>query len=511
MTSTPSNANILVIDDNEANRYALTRMLKTAGFEVHCAEDGMTGLALTAQLRPDLVVLDIRLPDISGLEVCARLKADPVLCRTPVLHVSASYVQPADQARGLESGADGYLVEPVDPAVLLATVRALLRARQAESEARRTAALAADRLAEIEAIYHSAPVGMCVLDRELRYRRINARLAEINGPSAEAHLGRTAREVVPDLTEQAEAVLRKILETGDAVRSIEFVGTTPAQPGVRRTWIENWLPLKDADGNVTGINVVAQEITERKQMEEELRRLNSELARSNAELEQFAAIVSHDLRSPLTSLDGSIQLLCESMADFSDDQRELLGYARDGTRQMSALISSLLDYSRLGKGGLKGAPCDCQAIVSDVVRRLKKVIESTRARITFDALPTVPGDCVLLAQLFQNLIENAIKYRGDAPPEISVCATPCGDEWRFAVRDNGLGIEPRHFERVFQIFQRLHADGAQYGGLGVGLATCKKITEKHGGRIWLESQPGRGSTFFFSIPSSAPPPAGFPV
>lgn len=249
---------------------------------------------------------------------------------------------------------------------------------------------------------------------------------------------------------------------------------------------------------------ILRDITDQKWAERRFAEEAQELARSNADLQQFASIVSHDLRSPLTSLAGCVELLEEQLAGELDPElREITQDIRGSIRHMDRLIKCLLNYSRVGKGGLKTSTCDTAGVLSGVVKGMKAVLEQTGGRVTHDPLPTIRADQTLLSQLFQNLIENAIKYRSEAPPAVHVSAHRAPNEWVFSVRDNGIGIPPRHAERVFQIFQRLHADEARYPGLGAGLAICKKIVEQHKGRIWVESQPGEGATFFFSLPISA--------
>lgn len=242
------------------------------------------------------------------------------------------------------------------------------------------------------------------------------------------------------------------------------------------------------------------DLTKLRAAEEELSRANAELARSNSELEQYALVISHDLRSPLTSIDACVQLLMETCREQDSRTAEIAGYVRDGIKQMASLISSLLSYSRVGKGELCFQDCPMGSVVDAAARSLKADIDRTCASVSHNCLPTVRGDENLLCQLIQNLLENAIKYRGDEPPRVRVEAEELGREWVFSVTDNGIGIDPAHFNRLFHIFQRVHNDQKQCEGSGVGLATCKKIVERHGGRIWVESEPGKGSTFHFTLP-----------
>lgn len=271
--------------------------------------------------------------------------------------------------------------------------------------------------------------------------------------------------------------------------------------GERRTVLIRGRPVRDAHGRITSWVGVHLDITARKKIETSLAEHVRKLSRINAELEQFASVVSHDLRSPLTSISGCAQLLKELLPNQSDPEvTELLDNIQNSVRHMGRLIKGLLTYARLGRDGLKISQCSTQRVLTNVLSSLRAVVTETGAQITHDPLPVVQADEALLGQVFQNLLENAIKYRGQSPPVVHISARSTDSHWLFSVKDNGIGIEARHFDKIFQIFQRLHDDEHRYPGLGVGLATCKKIVEEHGGQIWLESTPGVGSIFHFSLP-----------
>ncbi len=242
---------------------------------------------------------------------------------------------------------------------------------------------------------------------------------------------------------------------------------------------------------------------ERKEAELELTRRAHELARSNVELEQFAYVASHDLQEPLRMVGSFAQLLARRYADRLDPTaHEFIGFIVDGATRMQALINDLLAYSRVGTRGTAFGPIDCQAVLDGVLANLKSSIEETGAVVIQGRLPCILADATQIGQLLQNLIGNAIKYRGEAPPRIEITAERQGEEWLFSIRDNGIGFDPRHAERIFVIFQRLH-NRDRYDGTGIGLAVCKKIVERHGGRIRAESEPGRGSCFSFTIPATS--------
>ena len=245
---------------------------------------------------------------------------------------------------------------------------------------------------------------------------------------------------------------------------------------------------------------IAKDITERKRIEEELGRQTQELHRSNKELEQFAYVASHDLREPIRKVSSFTQLLAQryqGRLDASADK--FIGYIVDGASRMEKLIDDLLTYSRVGRRDILMEETDLSTIMSRVVIDLEKAIKETHAQVTFDPLPTVMANPTQMGQLLQNLVANAIKFHGAAPPQVHLSAQPQGNEWRLTVRDNGIGIEPQYAERIFVMFQRLHSR-QEYPGTGIGLAVCKKIVERHGGRIWVESELGKGAAFHFTLP-----------
>ncbi len=262
---------------------------------------------------------------------------------------------------------------------------------------------------------------------------------------------------------------------------------------VRNVYTE-YRVVRDESGRSVSMSGTIQDITGRKRIEEDLRR-------SNAELEQFAYVASHDLQEPLRMVSSYTQLLARRYKDqLDDDADEFIDYAVDGAERMQRLINDLLVYSRLGTRGKEFAPTDCDEVLEGVRDNLQVAIEESGVDLASGELPTVMGDRSQLLRLLQNLVENAIKFSGVEPPEIRVQAELSEDEWVFSVEDNGIGIAPEYADRIFVIFQRLH-DRVQYPGTGIGLAVCKKIVERHGGRIWIESEVGEGSTFYFTLPA----------
>ncbi|HZQ20336.1 MAG TPA: ATP-binding protein [Terriglobales bacterium] len=242
---------------------------------------------------------------------------------------------------------------------------------------------------------------------------------------------------------------------------------------------------------------------ERARAQEQLAQKVEELARSNCDLEQFAYVASHDLQEPLRMVAAYTQLLAERYRGKLDDSADrYIGYAVEGATRMQALLEDLLAFSRVGRNGFVRKPIHANVAVDEALRNLTIAIKEQGATVTRGTLPTIVADRVHLVQLFQNLIGNAIKFRGQEPPRITIAAEKQGEEWAFSLSDNGIGIAPEHRDFIFKMFQRLHTR-AEYAGNGVGLAICKKIVERHGGRIWVESELGHGSTFRFTFPATA--------
>jgi PAS domain S-box-containing protein len=260
-------------------------------------------------------------------------------------------------------------------------------------------------------------------------------------------------------------------------------------------------PIESAEGIL--VTAAIRDITERKKSEEHLVKTVGELKRSNDELQQFAYVSSHDLQEPLRMVTSYTQLLAGRYKGRLDsDADEFIAFAVDGCNRMQGLIQDLLAYSRVGTNGKSLCEVSAENALKEALANLRATIDQSGGVVTHDALPAVKTDETLLTQVFQNLVGNAVKYHGAAVPHVHVSATKNGGhEWTFSVRDNGLGIDPQYFERIFVLFQRLHGRD-EFEGTGIGLAICKKILERLGGRIWVESQPGKGSTFYFALPET---------
>ncbi|MCE5266494.1 MAG: PAS domain S-box protein [Planctomycetaceae bacterium] len=342
--------------------------------------------------------------------------------------------------------------------------------------------------------------------------------------AAEAIYGYAAEEVIghnaavlspPDRINEAIELVERV-KRGESITGIE---TQRVRKDGRTIDVALSLsPMRDSAGQIGGVSTVARDITDRKRAEAELMRHQlhleelvklrtseleqaaEELARSNRDLEQFASVASHDLQEPLRTVSGFVQLLQKKYRDRLDaEANTFIKQATAGVKRMEALIKDLLAFARVGAHRRESVPTDVGAALRQALDNLHESIQETGTEVTHSELPAVHADASQLGQLFQNLLGNALKFRSQAPPKIHVDACREGDYWRFSVRDNGIGIDPKFQGQVFDVFRRLHA-GTRYEGTGIGLAICKKIVESHGGRIWVESELGQGATFNFTLP-----------
>ncbi|HOM18600.1 MAG TPA: ATP-binding protein [Thermoguttaceae bacterium] len=315
--------------------------------------------------------------------------------------------------------------------------------------------------------------------------------------------------IVPEYRQQVYDNVQRAIAAGEPFQLIYRIRT--AQGEEKWVW-EQGAAVLDPQGKVIALEGFITDITERRQAEEILRKSQeelerriaertAELQRSNRDLMQFAYSVSHDLQEPLRMMGAYLQALGGRLRNrLEPSERSLLDLSLDACQRLQRMINDLLSHCRVGTRGANFERVDAKRVVEEAIQNLQAAIEETKAEITRDELPLVIADATLLLELFQNLIGNAVKFHAEGrPPKVHISCQENADEWVFAVRDNGIGIAPEDQERIFVIFERLH-DEHRYPGTGIGLAICKRIVERHGGRIWCKSTPGEGTTFYFTVP-----------
>ena len=342
--------------------------------------------------------------------------------------------------------------------------------------------------------------GVISIDTRGRMLSANRRAQTLFGYSEAELLGHNVKMLMP---EPYRAEHDGYLHSYQTTRVAKVIGLGRLVQGRRRDGSVFPMDLSvsevDSGRGLTYVGTV-RDVTDRVAAQNALEQANQQLARSNTDLEQFAYAASHDLLEPLRSVAGSVQLLKKRYAGQLDERADtFIAHAVGGVKRMEALISDLLAYSRLSTGPANAAPVDLNAVLATTCDNLQVAIAESGAQVTHDTLPTVQGEAGQLSHLLQNLMANALKFRGDKPAQVHISARQEDRQWVVSVADQGIGIAPQHFERIFGIFKRLHTR-EEYAGNGIGLALCQRIVERHGGRIWVESEVGQGTTFFFSLP-----------
>jgi len=349
-------------------------------------------------------------------------------------------------------------------------------------------------------LYDLAPVGYCTLSEKGLIREANFTAATLLGVARDALINQPlTRFILPEDQDIYYMHIKPLIETG-ALQVYELrMMKKDAAPFWARLEATR---TQEADG-ATLCRVVVSDITERKRAEEALVKKSEDLARSNADLMQFAYIASHDLQEPLRTIARFVQLLEKRyQGKLDQDADEFIGFIVSGTKRMQQIINDLLAYSRVNTRREPHRLIEIDDAIQIAMQNLKYVLEDSRGTVIYRGMPLIFADGPQVIQLFQNIIGNALKFHGEESPRVEISAVRKENDWIFSVRDNGIGIDPQYKDRIFEIFQRLHTN-VEYSGTGIGLAIAKKIVERHGGRIWVESEPGKGSTFNFTLPVDA--------
>ena len=485
---------VLNVDDYGPARYARSKVLAQAGFDVVEAASGAEALAQVSTGRPDVILLDIDLPDVDGYQVCRRLKDDPATATISVLHLSAAHRQAGDHARGLDAGADGFLVEPIAPEVLLATVRSVARARLAE-EAVRAAAR------QWQLTFDAITDGVCLLDRDGAILRHNAVFGALAGGASVA--GRDGLEILEAVVGLPAAELRELLDLDRKVT---------CELPVDGRWLQLVAEVvRDGAGRPEGTLVILTDVSQRKRLEsmrtellhmEQQARISAEA--SNRAKDEFLAVLSHELRTPLTAMLGWIRMLAVGRLDAQATAHAIEVIERN-TRLQAQIVEDLLDVSRIisGKMTLQLRDVNLRALVEAAADGIRAAAAGKAVRLDFRMadVGTVRGDAGRLEQVFSNLLSNAVKFTPTGG-RVTVIADRLADGVRVTVEDTGRGIEPSLLPYVFEPFRQ--AEGASrrtHTGLGLGLAIVRHLIELHGGRVEATSAgAAQGSAFSVWLP-----------
>lgn len=492
----PPETKILLVDDDDPKRYSIARTLRRAGYLVQEAASGVEALRMVLA-HPDLIVLDVKLPDIDGFEVCRRIKADPALKAIPVLHVSGTFMDIEHKVHGLDSGADGYLTSVAEPLELLATVRALLRARRAEDAAQLSAR-------QWQATFDTISDGVMLLDGRGNVVQVNRTLERLLGRTWSELVGREVPAMLGSPDRPARELFERMLESGGrSTRDVEL----------GNLWIRVSMdPIRDAENVIRGALCLVTDITGLKRLEMQLVDQARRLQENDRRKDEFLAMLGHELRNPLASLSHALELIGSPAAsrEIADDGLEI---ARRQVRHMSRLVEDLLDVSRITRGTveLRKQAVDFRSVVHQAIESSRPLMASRgldfSASIRDEPLP-LEGDPVRLEQIVTNLLNNAAKYT-DSGGKVSAVLERQDDQAVLTVRDSGIGIAPEILKHIFDLF--VQADRSldrSQGGLGIGLTLVQKLTELHGGTITAESEGhGRGSTFTVRLPVLAATPA----
>lgn len=486
---------ILCVDDHDVNLYVISRILREANFTVIEATTGQAALDSARSLHPDLIILDVQLPDISGFEICDRLKNDPKTASIPILNMSAAYTTSQDKVQGMNAGADAYLVQPVEPLELIATVQALLRL----SEAERSAKQLAD---EWQITFDAINDGICLLDQDGIVIRCNRALIEFL--NLDRLVGARYETLAAPLAELDRELFDRLRQTKQR-QTAEFL--------LNNCWISLQVdPILDSLENFTGAVFLLSDITQRKRVEAErsLLLVREQEARERSESanrlkDEFLATISHELRSPLNSMLGWLTLLRTTAMSESRRSQAMETIERNA-RSQAQLVEDLLDVSRIiqGKLRLNIRTIELTAVIQTAIETLRPAanakniaLESTLDR---DA-GTIAGDPDRLQQVIWNLLSNAVKFTPSGG-QVRVRLERVDTHVKISVHDTGMGISPKFLPHVFDRFQQ--ADGSMtrsYSGLGLGLAIARHLVELHGGYIQADS-PGenQGATFTVQLP-----------
>lgn len=500
----PGGVKLLLVDDDRDNLLALQAVLEPLKQELMLASSGIDALRLCLEHDFAAILLDVRMPEMDGFETAELIRTRKRSRHTPILFVTG-YRSDEQLFRGYDLGAVDFLFKPIVPEVLQSKVAVFIELSRNEQLLRQQTQALARTEQKFRAVLEAAPDAMVITDQDGSIRLANSRTDSLFGYPREQLIDQNIASLIPDWKspdqENAESPSDSALVETRLTAVHRNGSVFPVE--ITRS------PFESEEGSL--ITTAIRDATEQVQAEERIRRINVELekrvqertadlTRSNEALRQFAWAASHDLQEATRMILSYSQWIDKSAgATLDTENLERLKCVQENGARLQTMLAALRQYIFISESGDQNwTTLDCNAVVQKALTYLKGMIAECGASVICEPLPTIESVEILLLQLFQNLISNAIKYRSAESPRVQVSATPDNGAWIFSVEDNGMGIAPEYQEYIFGVFKRLH--DRHFSGTGIGLAICKAAVERLGGHIWVESTPGRGSAFRFALP-----------
>jgi PAS domain S-box-containing protein len=496
---------LLLVDDDQSNLLALQAILEPLGQELMLAQNGTEALRMCLEHDFAAILLDVRMPEMDGFETAEMIRARKRSLQTPILFVTA-YRSDEQLFRGYNLGAVDFLFKPIVPEILQSKVSVFVELRRTEQLLRRKAEELERAEQRFRAVLEAAPDAMVITNQAGIIELANSRADTLFGRSREALIGRDIHSLLPTWEgsdEDRAATARSQPTPEQRLTAFRDDGSSFPAEITRNSF-------HTPDGLL--VTTAIRDATDQAHAEARIQKTNLELEKrvtertaalrySNEALRQFAWAASHDLQEPIRTVVTYSQWLAQIMnGNLGSRESKMLATIEQHAARLNQLLAALRQYIQVSDSGQQArTTVDCNAVIKAAAWNLQAMIQENGASLECDSLPTLSSLELPLVQLFQNLISNAIKYRSEEPPHIRVSARQDENSWIFSIQDNGIGIDPKYFDYIFGVFRRLH--GAQKSGTGIGLAICRAAVERLGGRIWVESAPGSGSTFYVSLPT----------